>query len=96
MNWGLIEDTPLKSETSLASKPAKSLLGFFVLLLGGLYQTKLLANILVVSKNNPFPSLESLLSRVSNGDMDFVFTTLSSAQHELINASATFEYRLVI
>ncbi len=75
---------------------ATVLLGYFLLIITGLYQGTLLSKLLIVNKEAPFRSLEAFLGKVGSGELQFATTSVENALFERINASSSYEFRLAI
>ncbi len=74
-------------------KIASCLLGYFMLLIMGLYQGRLLTQLLIANKEEPFRSLEELTAEMGSENMAFVVETVNSAEFAGINTSLSYEFR---
>ncbi len=75
---------------------AAVLLGFFLSLISGLFQAKLLTQLLIITPTKPFPTLEGLIEQISGGNLKLLVQTVNNAPFERINASIGYEARYTI
>ncbi len=92
---GVTSDIPQpNSQYQGSALMATTTVGYFLLLISGLYQGKLLTQMMLVTTNVPFKSLETLTQRIASGQMKLVVNSVNNAQFEKINASFGEEGRL--
>ncbi len=82
-----------QQKNGVAGTSAAVLLGYFLLIVTGLYEGTLLTKLLIVNTEAPFRSLEALLGNIASGELKFIVTTVDTSSFEKINASSGYEYR---
>ncbi len=76
-----------------SQRGAAVLLGYFLVLISGLYEAKLLTQLLIYTPTKPFPTIESLIGQISGGNLKLLVQTVNNAAFERINASIGYEPR---